>query len=95
MKLLIVIEKTGTGFFPHSPDLPGCVATGVTRKQVESSMKKAIEFHLRGMRAERAERDVVAKRLGVCQGSRLMQRSGSMKKRSSVLRRGAVAEPNH
>lgn len=52
MKLLIVIEKTGTGFSAYSPDLPGCVATGATRKQVESAMKKAIEFHLRGMRAE-------------------------------------------
>ena len=52
MKLLIVIEKTGTGFSAYSPDLPGCVATGATRKQVESAMKKAIEFHLRGMRAD-------------------------------------------
>lgn len=52
MKLLIVIEKTGTGFSACSPDLPGCVATGATRKQVESAMKKAIEFHLRGMSAE-------------------------------------------
>lgn len=52
MKLLIVIEKTETGFSSYSPDLPGCVATGATRKQVEGAMKKAIEFHLRGMRAE-------------------------------------------
>jgi len=52
MKLLIVIEKTRTGFSAFSPDLQGCVATGGTRKQVESAMKKAIEFHLAGMRAE-------------------------------------------
>ncbi|MBM4061241.1 MAG: type II toxin-antitoxin system HicB family antitoxin [Planctomycetes bacterium] len=52
MKLLIVIEKTRTGFSAYSPDLPGCVATGGTRKQVEKAMKKAIEFHLAGMKAE-------------------------------------------
>ena len=52
MKLLIVIEKTKTGFSAYSPDLQGCVATGVTQKQVEKAMKKAIEFHLEGMRAE-------------------------------------------
>lgn len=52
MKLLIVIEKTGTGFSAYSPDLQGCIATGATRKQVESAIKKAIAFHLHGMRAE-------------------------------------------
>ena len=53
MKFLVVIEKTKTGFSAYSPDVPGCVATGATRKQVEKSMQKAIEFHLDGMRAER------------------------------------------
>ena len=53
MKLLIVIEKTRTGFSAYSPDLQGCVATGATRKQVEHNMQKAIEFHLAGMRAEK------------------------------------------
>ncbi len=52
MKLLIVIEKTRTGFSAYSPDLPGCVATGATRKKVERTMQRAIEFHLAGMRAE-------------------------------------------
>ena len=52
MKILIVIEKTRTGFSAYSPDLHGCVATGTTRRQVEKAMQKAIEFHLAGMRAE-------------------------------------------
>jgi predicted RNase H-like HicB family nuclease len=47
-----VIEKTRSGFSAYSPDLQGCVATGATRKQVEKTMKKAIEFHVQGMRAE-------------------------------------------
>jgi predicted RNase H-like HicB family nuclease len=52
MKYLIVIEKTTTGFSAYSPDLPGCVATGRDRLEVEHEMKDAIEFHLEGMRAE-------------------------------------------
>jgi predicted RNase H-like HicB family nuclease len=55
MKFLIVIEKTKTGFSAYSPDLPGCVATGRTRAQVERAMRGAIEFHLEGLRAERME----------------------------------------
>ena len=51
-KYLIIIEKTKTGFSAFSPDLPGCVATGKTRKVIEKKMKEAIEFHLDGLRAE-------------------------------------------
>jgi predicted RNase H-like HicB family nuclease len=48
-KYLIVIEKTETGYSAYSPDLDGCVATGMTREQVEREMQEAIEFHLEGM----------------------------------------------
>ena len=30
------------------PDLPGCIATGKTRKQVERMIREAIEFHVEG-----------------------------------------------
>jgi predicted RNase H-like HicB family nuclease len=49
-RYLIVIEKTATGFSAYSPDLPGCVATGETRPQIESEMHDAIEFHIEGLR---------------------------------------------
>ena len=55
MKDLIVIAKTKSGFSAYSPDLPGCVASGRTRPQVERVMREAIEFHLEGLRAERME----------------------------------------
>lgn len=55
MNVLIVIEKTRTGFSAWSPDLLGCVATGATRKQVASKMRKAIAFHVAGMREEKLE----------------------------------------
>jgi len=49
MKLLIVVEQTATGYSAYSPDLPGCVATGATREEVEQSMREAIELHLEGL----------------------------------------------
>lgn len=52
MKILIVVEKTGTGYSAYSPDLAGCAATGATRDDVEKQMQEAIEFHLEGMRAD-------------------------------------------
>jgi len=52
MKYLIVIEQTKTGFSAYSPDLPGCIATGSTREEVEQEMKGAIAFHLDGLKAE-------------------------------------------
>ena len=52
MKYLIIIERTNTGFSAYSPDLPGCIATGDTRDEVEREMKSAIAFHLEGLRAE-------------------------------------------
>ena len=52
MKYLIVIEQTATGYSAYSPDLPGCIATGSTRDEVEREMKGAIAFHLDGLKAE-------------------------------------------
>ena len=51
-RYLIVIEVTGTGFSAYSPDLPGCVSTGATRKEVEANMKEAIEFHIDGLKED-------------------------------------------
>jgi predicted RNase H-like HicB family nuclease len=51
-RFLIVIEKASRNFSAYSPDLPGCVATGRTRKSTEIRMRKAIELHLRGMKED-------------------------------------------
>jgi predicted RNase H-like HicB family nuclease len=52
MKYLIVIEQTGTGHSAYAPDVPGSVATGSTREEVEREMRNAIAFHLDGLKAE-------------------------------------------
>ncbi len=49
-RYLIIIEATATGFSAYSPDLPGCVATGRDRDEVEREMHDAIEFHIEGLR---------------------------------------------
>ena len=52
MRYLIVIEATEGGYSAYSPDLPGCVATGSSREEVEREMQEAIEFHVEGLRKE-------------------------------------------
>ena len=52
MKYLIVIEKTKTGFSAYSPDLDGCVAAARTRGSILRVMRKAVEFHLEGLREQ-------------------------------------------
>ncbi len=49
---LIVIEAGETNYGAYAPDLPGCVATGVTVEECERMMREAIVFHLEGMRED-------------------------------------------
>ena len=51
-RYLIVLEPTATGFSAYSPDLPGCVATGASRTEVEANMREAIALHLDGLRED-------------------------------------------
>jgi predicted RNase H-like HicB family nuclease len=48
----IVIEKGATNYGGYVPDLPGCVATGVTVEETERLLREAIELHLAGMRED-------------------------------------------
>lgn len=52
MKFTVVIEKTPRNYSAYVPDLPGCVATGVTREEVTSHIQEAIAFHVEGMRED-------------------------------------------
>jgi predicted RNase H-like HicB family nuclease len=62
-----VIEETNTGFSAFSPDLPGCVATGTTRDDVQRDMKEAIEFHIEGMREAGYEIPVAKAHAAYCE----------------------------
>jgi predicted RNase H-like HicB family nuclease len=51
-RFLIVIERADGNYSAYSPDLPGCVATGKDRKEVEQNMYEAIEMHVKGLRED-------------------------------------------
>jgi predicted RNase H-like HicB family nuclease len=55
MRYAVVIEKSDTGYGALVPDLPGCVAVGETIQETERLIKKAIEFHLEGMKEDGVE----------------------------------------
>lgn len=52
MKYSVVFEKAPNNYCAYVPDLPGCVATGATREEVERNIREAIVFHLEGLRRE-------------------------------------------
>jgi predicted RNase H-like HicB family nuclease len=52
MKYAVVVERSPTGFAAYVPDLPGCVAAGGTRAEVERLIREAIHIHLEGMRED-------------------------------------------
>jgi predicted RNase H-like HicB family nuclease len=45
----IVVERADENYAAYVPDLPGCVATGDTRTEVEAAIKEAIALHLEGL----------------------------------------------
>ena len=48
-KYLVIFEKAGDNYSAYSPDVPGCIATGKTRGEVEKNIKEAINFHVEGL----------------------------------------------
>jgi predicted RNase H-like HicB family nuclease len=49
MRYAIVIEKANHNYSAYVPDLPGCVATGDTVKEVEAEIGEAIRLHVEGL----------------------------------------------
>jgi predicted RNase H-like HicB family nuclease len=45
----IVVEKASANYAAYVPDLPGCVATGETVEKTKQLLRRAIDFHLRGL----------------------------------------------
>ena len=41
-----------SGFSAYSPDVPGCVATGLTEEETRANMREAIAFHIDGLKRE-------------------------------------------
>ena len=51
-KYLVVFEKASKNYAAYSPDIPGCAATGKTRKETEKNIREAIGFHLEGLKED-------------------------------------------
>ena len=52
VKYGIVIEKGDRNCSAYVPDLPGCIATGVTVEETKERIREAIEVHLEGIRED-------------------------------------------
>jgi predicted RNase H-like HicB family nuclease len=52
MRYAVVFEKAPRNYAAYVPDLPGCIATGKTRSEVERRIREAIEFHLSGLQRD-------------------------------------------
>ena len=55
MIFAVVIERSENGYSAYIPDLPGCVAAGVSRNETEALIEEAARIHLEMMR-ENGER---------------------------------------
>jgi predicted RNase H-like HicB family nuclease len=51
-KYLVIFEKARNNYSAYSPDIPGCIATGKTRKEAEKNIKEAISFHTEGLKED-------------------------------------------
>src|SRR5712691_8017599 len=52
MRYAIVVERAANNYSAYVPDLPGCVATGVTMEETEQLIREAIELHLTELRED-------------------------------------------
>ncbi len=52
MKYTVIYEKGDSTWGAYVPDLPGVIAAGDSREEVEFLIREAVEFHIEGLRAE-------------------------------------------
>ena len=48
-KYAVVIERGATSYGAYVPDLPGCIAVGHTRAEVEMLIAEAISLHIESL----------------------------------------------
>jgi predicted RNase H-like HicB family nuclease len=52
MRYTVIIERAPENYAAYVPDLPGCIATGDSREEVEQNIREAILFHLETLRED-------------------------------------------
>jgi predicted RNase H-like HicB family nuclease len=63
VKYGIVIKQGERNYSAYVPDLPGCIATGLTVEEVKERIRQAIEMHLKAMREDG---DAIPKPRSIC-----------------------------
>ena len=51
-KYLVIFEKAKENYSAYSPDIPGCIATGMTRAEAQQNIREAIRFHIEGLQED-------------------------------------------
>ena len=51
-KYLVIFEKAKENYSAYSPDIPGCIATGMTRAEAGQNIREAIRFHIEGLQED-------------------------------------------
>ena len=52
MRFVVILRRTSTGYSADAPDVPGCIATGLTVEHTKQMIAEAIEFHFESMAAD-------------------------------------------
>ena len=52
MRYAVVIEKGPSNYSAYVPDLPGCVSTGQTVKEVRRNLREAIDLQIEGLKRD-------------------------------------------
>jgi predicted RNase H-like HicB family nuclease len=52
MQYTVVYERGPRNWSAYSPDVPGCVAAGESREEIERVFQEALEFHIAGLRED-------------------------------------------
>jgi predicted RNase H-like HicB family nuclease len=68
-RFAVVIERAEDDDAGYVPELPGCVASGATQREVEDRIRSAIALHLAGLRADGLEAPEPTSRVAVVEPS--------------------------
>lgn len=52
MRYSVVIEKGDRNYLAYLPDVPGCIATGLTQALTIKRLAKALEMHVAGLKED-------------------------------------------
>lgn len=52
MRYVVLIEKAASNYSAYLPDLPGCVATGISLEETLANIRSAVEMHVEGLRKD-------------------------------------------